>query len=196
MNRLPVTGSNELLDLLDPYIPDDFINDHCNLRPLRGPRWQFSPAQLWRTHLLALLTPVHSFNLLTQLLPEQRAWRDFARLRNRRCTPNVRILNAFRTCAGVGGLRQINEAILRPLIQTAALWQNATALIDGTDLPAACSGFKKKTPALTPLIAPRWADARSRPARAAGSSATKSTAFGSGGASIRRRSCWCRWSVG
>jgi hypothetical protein len=25
-----VTGSNPLLDLLDPYVPDDFINEHCN----------------------------------------------------------------------------------------------------------------------------------------------------------------------
>ena len=148
MNRLPVTGSNQLLDLLDPYIPDDFINDHCPVRPVRGPRWQFSPAQLWRTHLLALLTPVHSFNLLTQLLPEQRAWRDFARLRHRHRIPDVRILNAFRACVGVLGLRQINEALLQPLIQTAALWQNATALIDATDLPAACGGFKKKHRAL------------------------------------------------
>ena len=160
MNRLPVTGSNELLDVLDPYIPDDFINKRWGARPVRGPRWQFSPAQLWRVHLLALVTPVHSLNLLTQLLPEQRAWRDFARLRHRHRTPDVRILNAFRTRVGVMGLRQINEAILQPLIQTAALWQNATALIDATDLPAACSGFKKKTPALTRLIAPLWADAR------------------------------------
>lgn len=77
MKRLPVTGSNQLLDLLDPYIPDNLINNLCLVRPVRGPRWQFHAAQLWRTHLLALLTPVHSFNLLTQLLPEQRAWRDF-----------------------------------------------------------------------------------------------------------------------
>ena len=196
MNRLPVTGSNQLLDLLDPYIPDDFINDLCAVRPVRGPRWQFSPAQLWRTHLLALLTPVHSLNLLARLLPEQRAWRNFARLRHRHRTPDVRILNAFRARAGVCGLRQINETILQPLIQTAALWQNATALIDATDLPAACGGFKKKTPALTPLIVPRLGDAPSRLARAVGLSVTRSTAFASGGASIRQRSCWCRWSVG
>ena len=193
MNRLPVTGSNHLLDLLDPYIPDDFINEHWNLRPIRGPRWHFSPAQLWRLHLLALLTPVHSLNLLSQLLPEQRAWRNFARLRHRQRTPDVRILNAFRARVGVLGLRQINEAILQPLIQTAALWENATALIDATDLPAACSGFKKKTRALTRLTAPRWEDARSRPVRAAGSSVTKSTASVSGGVTIRTRSCWCRW---
>ena len=144
MNRLPVTGSNQLLERLDPFIPDDFINVHWNARPVRGPRWQFSAAQLWRTHLLAVLTPVHSLNLLTQLLPEQRAWRAFARLRHRHRTPDVRILNAFRSHAGVMGLRQINEALLQPLIQTAVLWQNATALMDATDLPAACSGFKKR----------------------------------------------------
>lgn len=196
MNRLPVTGSNQLLELLDPFIPDDFINQRWNAKPVRGPRWQFSAAQLWRTHLLALLTPVHSLNLLVQLLPEQRAWRAFARLRHRHRTPDVRLLNAFRAHTGVMGLRQINEAILQPLLQTAALWENATALIDATDLPAACSGFKKKTAALTPHSMPRWVDAPSRPARAAGSSATRSTVFVCGGASIRPPSCWCRWSVG
>jgi len=196
MKRLPVTGSNQLLDLLDPYIPDDFINEHWRLRPLRGPCWQFSPAQLWRVHLLALLTPVHSLNLLTQLLPEQRRWRDFARLRHRHRTPDVRILNAFRSLVGVMGLRQINQAILQPLMQMAALWESATALIDATDLPAACNGFKKKTPAPIPLTGPRWADARSRRAKAAGSSATRSTVFACGGESMRPRFCWCRSSAG
>lgn len=191
MNRLPVTGSSRLLDLLDPYIPDDFINEHWNVRPARGPRWHFSAAQLWRTHLLALLTPVHSLNLLSVMLPEQRDWRAFARLRHRHRTPDVRILNAFRLHLGVMGLRQINEAILQPLIQRATLWENATALIDATDLPAACSGFKKKTPAPTLPNTRRWADVHSRPARAAGLSATKSTASVCGGESISLRSCWC-----
>ena len=137
MNRLPVTGTNELLPLLDPYIPDDFINERWSVRPVRGPRWQFSAAQLWRVHLLALLTPVHSLNLLCTLLSEQRAWRSFARLRHRHEVPDVRILNAFRARVGVLGLRQINEVLLQPLIPIAALWENATALIDATDLPAA-----------------------------------------------------------
>jgi hypothetical protein len=196
MNCLPVTGSSQLLELLDPFIPDDLINEQWSARPLRGPRWQFNAAQLWRTHLLALLTPVHSLNLLAQLLPEQRAWRGFARLRHRHGTPDVRILNAFRAHTGVRGLRQINEAILGPLIQTAALWENATALIDATDLPAACSGFKKKTPALTPRRMPRWEGARSKRAKAAGSSATRNTVSACGGAPIRPPSCWCHWSVG
>src|SRR5580765_4727372 len=147
MNSLPMTGTSRLLDILDPYIPDDFINQRWSVRPVRGPRWQFSAAQLWRVHLLALLTPVHSLNLLAMMLPEQRVWRAFARLRHRDRVPDVRMLNTFRARLGVMGLRQINQAILLPLIQTAALWENATALIDATDLPAACSGFKKKTPA-------------------------------------------------
>lgn len=193
MKCLPVTGSRQLLDLLDPFIPDDFINAHWGARPLRGPQWRFSAAQLWRVHLLVLLTPVHSLNLLAQLLPEQRAWRNFARLRHRHRTPDVRLLNAFRARVGVMGLRQINEAILQPLIQTAVLWPNATALIDATDLPAACSGFKKKILALTPPTAPRWADAPSRPARAGGLWVTKSTVSGCGGATIRPPFCWCRW---
>lgn len=110
MKRLSVTGSNQLLDLLDPFIPDGCINAHWNARPIRGPRWQFSAAQLWRVHLLRLLTSVHSLNLLTQVLPEQLAWRDFARLRHRHRTPDGRLLNAFRDRVGVMGLRQIRVA--------------------------------------------------------------------------------------
>jgi hypothetical protein len=196
MNRLPVTGTSQLLHLLEPYIPDDFINERWRVRPARGPRWQYSAAQLWRVHLLALLTPVHSLNLLCTLLPEQRAWRDFARLRHRHAVPDARILNAFRAHVGVLGLRQINEVLLQPLIQTAALWENATALMDATDLPAACGGFKKKTPAPTRRPTRLWAGGRSRPARAAGSSATRSTACVCGGVRTGKPSCWCRWSVG
>ena len=140
MNHLPVTGSNQLLDLLDPYIPDDCINERWNLRPVRGPRWQFSAAQLWRTHLLALLTPVHSLNLLCTLLSEQRAWRSFARLRHRHEVPDVRILHAFRDRVGVLGLRQINEVLLQPLIPIASLWENATALMDASLAVARAAG--------------------------------------------------------
>jgi len=186
MNHLPVTGSNQLLDLLDPYIPDDCINERWNLRPVRGPRWQFSAAQLWRTHLLALLTPVHSLNLLCTLLSEQRAWRSFARLRHRHAVPDVRILHAFRDRVGVLGLRQINEVLLQPLISIASLWENATALMDATDLPAACRGFKKKTPALTPPLMRPSVGVHSRPARAAGLSATKNTASACGGVRTAR----------
>jgi hypothetical protein len=144
MRSLPVTGTNRLLELLDPFVPDERINEIWSLRPMRGPRWHFSAAQLWRVHLLALLTPVHSLNLLTAMLYEQRPWRHFARLRHRHHLPDVRILNAFRLRLGVMGLRQINELLLQPLIETARLWQHTIALIDATDLPASCSGLKKR----------------------------------------------------
>jgi hypothetical protein len=143
-SSLPTTGTTALLETLSPYVPDDFINQLLRVTKRRGRRRHFSPAQLWRLHLLALLTPVHSLNLLVRLLPEQRAWRRFAGLANRQQVPDVRMLHEFRAQAGVGGLRRINEALLRPLLpeQHAGLW--SVALIDATDLPAATCGFKKR----------------------------------------------------
>jgi hypothetical protein len=54
------------------------------------------------------------------------------------------MMNAFREEVGVSGLRQINSHLLDPLIENLDSTQPAIALIDATDLPAACSGFKKK----------------------------------------------------
>jgi hypothetical protein len=87
------------------------------------------------------------------------------------------------------GFRQINEVLLASLVQTAVLWEGAVALIDATDLPAACSGFKKKKPVPTRPWEPLWEVARSKPAKAAGSSATKSTLSDCGGALINVRCC-------
>jgi len=187
-----MTGSAELLALLDSYIPDGFINEHWNVRPIRGPHRYFSAAQLWRTHLLTVLTPVHSVNQLVDLLPEQRAWRSFARLAHRQRVPDVRMLNEFRARVGVGGLRAINAALCSPLIERAAGWPHAVALIDATDLEAACDGFKKKALTFTQPIVRRWENALSKPARVAGSWVTKNTHFGSGGGRRRRRCCCCR----
>jgi hypothetical protein len=186
---LPVTGSAKLLDLLDPYVPDDFINEHWRRRPARGQRPKFSAAQLWRLHLLALLTPVHSFNLLLALLPEQPHWRTFARLPSQRQVPDVRMLHEFRACLGVSGLRQINAVLLQGLIEQAAGWQQTVALIDATDLPAACGGFKKRRPALTLLTGRPWADAPLRPGRVAASLVTRSTRCACGGEPIPTASC-------
>ena len=186
---LPVTGTAKLLDLLDPHIPDDFINEHWRRRPARGQRPKFSAAQLWRLPLLALLTPVHAFNLLLALLPEQPHWRAFARLPSQRRLPDVRMLHEFRACLGVSGLRQINDCLRQGFIEQAAGWEQAVALIDATDLPAACVGFKKKRPALTPPSARRWADALSRPARAVVLWVTKSTRCACGGGPIPTAYC-------
>jgi hypothetical protein len=75
-----------LLEILSAFVPDQFINTLLATRPQPGPRPFFCAAQLWRIHLLALLTPAHSFNAVVRLLPEQRAWRHFARLPHRQRT--------------------------------------------------------------------------------------------------------------
>ena len=152
---LAPAGTTCLLESLSPLVPDEFINDSLKPRKHPGRRNYFTAAQLWRTHLLALLTPVHSFNALVRLLPEQRAWRTFAHLRHRHRTPDVRMLHEFRAWAGVGGLRRVNEELLRPLLKSAVENPHSVAIIDATDLPASTAD-KKKTVAVGQLNEPAW----------------------------------------
>ena len=93
---LPITGSAELLELLSPFVADDYINETLPRHRGVGRRSDWSAAQLYRTLLLMLLTPARSSNLLCDLLPGQRAWRRFAHLPNRKRLPNVRQLHEFR----------------------------------------------------------------------------------------------------
>ncbi len=58
------------------------------------------------------------------MLPQQRAWRKFARLHHRHRVPDVRILNAFRLRLGVTELRQINETILQPFLPSGCAVQS------------------------------------------------------------------------
>ena len=147
-SMLPMTGTTELLELLSPFVPDDFINRTWPQTWTGGRRRQHSAAQLFRVHLLSLLTPVHSLNLVVRLLPEQSGWRRFARLRNQDQRPDVRMLHEFRARTGVAGLRAINAHLLEPLVEHYAWRERSVGLIDATDLPAACGGFKKKHRAL------------------------------------------------
>lgn len=143
-SNLPATGTTELLELLAPFIPDDFINQCWPDRCTGGRRRTYTAAQLYRVHLLSLLSPVHSLNLLVKMLPEQRAWRKFAGLRRQSSVPGVRVLHEFRARVGVAGLRGINQHLLQPLVDPYAWRERSVGLIDATDLPAACVGFKKK----------------------------------------------------
>lgn len=143
---LPPVGTNRLLELLAPYVPDDFITEICPRDFTGGRRHALSGRQLWRVHLLALLTSTHLLNLLVAQLPEQAAWRRFARLN--RASPTARMLHEFRQVIGVGGLRQVNRHLVGRLLQRQGLQAQAVALMDATDLPAACNGFKKKFRAL------------------------------------------------
>lgn len=139
---LPPTGTHRLLELLAPYVPDAFIDELCPHRFTGGCRCALNAPQLWRVHLLTLLTSTHSLNLVVAQLSEQAAWRRFARLR--RHLPGGRMLHEFRQRLGVSGLRQINQHLLGRLLRRQGCQPHAVALMDATDLPAACSGFKKK----------------------------------------------------
>ena len=140
---LPPVGTSHLLDLVSPYAPDDFIATVCPRHFTGGRRHALSAPQLWRTHLLAVLTSTHSLNLLVTQLPEQAAWRRFARLRA--TLPTARMLHEFRQTVGLGGLRAINQHLVGRLLRRTGLQPHAVALMDATDLPAACSGFKKNS---------------------------------------------------
>ena len=141
---LPATGTAALLELLAPFVPDDFINECWPHGSTGGRHCEHTAAQLYRVHLLCLLSPVHSVNLLVKMLPEQRAWRKFAGLRRQHRVPDVRMMHELRGRVGVAGLRRINQHLLTPLL-AAYVWQPwSVGLMDATDLPAACVGFKKK----------------------------------------------------
>jgi hypothetical protein len=150
MKRLPRTGTTGLLESLSPHVPDELINSLLRSQSGPGRRNLFCAAQLFLVHLLALLTPVHSFNLLVALLPEQRSWRAFARLRNRADVPDVRMLHEFRQRLELGKLRRVNEHLLQPLLEGTAMFAKTLAVIDSTDLPAATNAYKKILRVVTP----------------------------------------------
>lgn len=160
MKTLSITGSGALLEELSPFVPDEFVNLLFRTESRRGRPREFSAAQLYRVLLLALLTPAHSFNLVVELLPENKTWRSFARLRSRWAIPDAKMLHEFRHRMGVMRLRQVNQYLLKPLLEGLDRFPKSVALIDAADLPAATSAFKKRSPANIRPNAPAWAAAR------------------------------------
>ncbi len=140
--ELPPVGTCELLRVLSPHIPDDFINERFPRQRREGRRLGFNSAQLWRVHLLVLLTRTFSFNALIRCLREQEPWRKFARLPNRFTIPEAHMLNNFRQALGVSGFRQINRHLLLELLTHAPLNPATVAFIDATDLPASTEDKK------------------------------------------------------
>ena len=139
---LPPVGTHSLLERLSDYVPDDFIAEHYPRAFTGGRRHDLSVSQLWRVHLLAVLTSTRSLNLIVAQLPEQPAWRRFSRLRGQ--LPTARMLHEFRQQTGVSVLRKINQQLLKRLLHRQGVQPYAVALMDATDLPASCGGFKKK----------------------------------------------------
>jgi len=65
------------------------------------------------------------------------------------------MLHEFRVRMGVSGLRQINQQLLTPLLEQVIDRSDTIAIIDATDLPAACKVFKKRRLARTqPSVQP------------------------------------------
>lgn len=192
MKRLPPTGTAALLERLSPHIPDELINSLFAEKPGPGRPKVLSPAQLFRVNLLALLTPVHSFNLLVDLLSENRAWRSFACLRNRWSGPGARMLHEFRARLDLPKLRQVNQHLLEPLIEGTRNFAKTVALIDSTDLPAATNGYKKIPWASISLTEPTLVRAAVRMVKVVTMSDTKNTRCDCGFASMSPASCWRR----
>lgn len=142
-SHLAITGTASLLEQLSSHIPDDFINALGHRRQRAGPRPLYSSAQLFRVHLLTLLTSAHSFNLLVELLKENRAWRRFAFLSHRHQVPDAKMLHHFRDQFGVQGFRAINTHLLAGLLDSCLPERKTVTIIDSTDLPAATNAYKK-----------------------------------------------------
>ena len=152
MKDLPQTGTAALLEVLSPYLEDELIEEAIPRHTGRGRRPLFGPAQLFRLELLSLLTPAHSFNLLVALLAENRPWREFARLPNKRVLPDAKTLHQFRDRLELGQLRAVNKYLLLPLLEPLDPRRQTVAILDSTDLPAATPDFKKNS---LPLLGPR-----------------------------------------
>jgi hypothetical protein len=193
--QLPPVGTSELLRILSPHVPDDFINERFARQRREGRRLRFSAAQLWRVHVLVLLTRTFSFNALIRCLSEQEQWRRFAHLPNRFAIPDARMLNDFRRALGAGGFRQINDHLFWELLANAPLNETTVAFIDATDLPASTED-KKNKPEIGPRFGRRWERARAGRAKPASSSDTRNIPCDYGSAVTPPRSCWRRWFPG
>jgi len=196
MKELPVTGTAALLEVLSVHLPDDLINSLFAEKSRRGRPPLFSAAQLFRVNLLALLTPVHSFNLLVALLAEHRPWRTFARLRNRFVLPDAKMLHDFRQRLDLTKLRSINASLLAPLLEDCGGFAKTVGLIDATDLPAATNAYKKTLPASAALVGPTRVLAAARMDRVVILSVTRNTRCDCGFANIVPAFCWRRWFHG
>jgi hypothetical protein len=190
MKVLPATGTAAFLEKISPYIPDDLIDSLFAQGSARGRPQLFSPSQLFRVSLLPLLTPARSYNLIVSLLSEQRPLRSFARLRNRRAVPDVRMLHEFRNRMDLAKLRRLNVHLLRPLLQGTGNFAKTIALIDSTDLPAATNGYKKIPWTNTSPGEPTLVRAVVKMVRADITSATRNIPCDFGCASMLLRFCW------
>lgn len=134
------------LEEISKVIPDDAIDAIFprGFMRRRGPRDKFSTSQLFRTHLLAMLKQISSFNKLCAELRIRRSLRDFCKMSSKEKVPNYQILSQFRMKLGASGLIRINDLLLLTLFKVLNLPRLLVAVPDSTDLEASCKGFPKK----------------------------------------------------
>ena len=135
-----------ILEKISPHIPDDEIDF---LFPLRNFNTQgrvraFKTSQLYRAHILAMIKEITSFNKLCAEFRSRRSFRDFCRFKNKRLTPTNRILSEFRGYLKASGFEEITRLITVIFLHTVKLPVIKVAVPDATDMPANCSGFRKK----------------------------------------------------
>ena len=111
-SNLPATGTVAVLELLNPLVPDDFINQAWPHGRTAVDTKRTPPPTLSRSLVESALA-MQSLNLLVKMLPEQRAWRTFAGLCRQNRAPDVRMQHEFRARLGVAGLRRINSGCAR-----------------------------------------------------------------------------------
>ena len=135
-----------LLKSISPHIPDEEIN--C-LFPFRrfhtqGHRREFKSNQLYRTHLLAMIKGIPSFNKLCAEFKTRRSFREFCCFKNQKVTPTNRILSEFRDHLQPAGFEKIAQLMTLNFLTVVPLPQMKIGIPDGSDMPAKCNGFAKK----------------------------------------------------
>jgi hypothetical protein len=135
-----------ILEKISPHIPDEEINFLFPFRKFntQGRRRKFKTSQLYRTHILAMLRGIHSFNKLCTELKTRRSFRDFCLFKNKQLTPPKRMLSEFRDYLKPSGFEKIAQLIAANFLNVVSLPDLHVAIPDATDMPANCSGFAKK----------------------------------------------------
>lgn len=144
-----------LLEKISAIIPNEKIDRELIFpQPVRGPRHQFKPSQLYRIHLLLCLKRLVSFRQLREDLRHHKDWRSFAHLKNKNQVPSLDVLSRFRTHGSLL-LRQINRLYLKMIFSMITVPSVIVTVPDSTDIRAATKGYSKKTvPALVPVNMP------------------------------------------
>ncbi len=136
-----------ILRNISPHIPDVEIDFLFPFRKFntQGHRREFKSDQLYRAHILAMIKGTFSFNKLCAEFKTRRSFREFCRFENRKMTPTNRILSEFRDHLQPSGFEKIAQLMTLNFLAVVPLPRMKIAIPDGSDMPANCNGFAKKS---------------------------------------------------